>query len=168
MMRVVDADLRIAAAAQLAPHHERDDAGQIGLIRQHLQIEHQARVLGNAAGRRPAARPGNSRAPCSSALLNPPLDVADGVEILVHLDAIRGAEPAARSARLSVTESSRLRRAASRCSRRRRDRRVGLAEQPLEHRARIVLHRQRRRAAAPRDRVRVHAARPDVAHAGKR
>ena len=45
---------------------------------------------------------------------------------------------------------------------------AGRAEQPLEHRARIVLDRQRRRRRAPGDGVGVGAARPAVAGAEHR
>ena len=44
---------------------------------------------------------------------------------------------------------------------------VAVAEQPLEHGARVVLHRQRRRGAAPRDRVGVRAAVAGIARAGE-
>ena len=43
---------------------------------------------------------------------------------------------------------------------------AAVAEQPLEHRARIPLHRQRLRRAAPRERVRVDAAQVAGARAG--
>ena len=89
-------------------------------------------------------------------LLDTPLDLADVVEILIEPRAI--ARPETRSqprrllrdeiedAAIALPSRGALRRAA------------GLAEQPLEHRARIDLHRQRRRRRAPRDRVGVGAA----------
>ena len=40
-MRIRHADLRVRSAAELAPEHERDDARQVGLVREHLQVEHQ-------------------------------------------------------------------------------------------------------------------------------
>ena len=57
------------------------------------------------------------------------------------------------------------------CCRSRASRAVALgaaavAEQPLEHRARVPLHRQRLRRAAPRKRVRVDAAQVAGARAG--
>jgi hypothetical protein len=54
MMRIGHADLRVGHAAVLATHHEGDDARQIALIGQHLQVDHQPHVRfpvgGNAAG----------------------------------------------------------------------------------------------------------------------
>ena len=44
-MRVGHADLRIGHAAVLVSDHEGDDAREIALIRQHLQVEHQVHVI---------------------------------------------------------------------------------------------------------------------------
>ena len=98
-------------------------------------------------------------------LLDAPLDVADRVEVLGQLRRDRAA-PSPRCSRPTsighrVEDAAVLLRCAPR-----RDRRVGgaaVAEQPLEHRARVVLHRQRRRRAAPGDRVGVGAAVAGVA-----
>ena len=59
---------------------------------------------------------------------------------------------------LSVTESRMLRSSATPRQPGRRVGAVAVAEQPLEDDARVVLHRQRRRRAAPGDRVGVGAA----------
>jgi hypothetical protein len=45
MMRIRHADLGIGAAAELAADHERRDPGNVALIREPLQVEHQPGVL---------------------------------------------------------------------------------------------------------------------------
>src|SRR5439155_11931662 len=89
MMSLVEADLWVAAAAQLTAHHERDDSREIRLVRQHLQIEHEPCVLRKR--RRNASRPfdgGQLARALFLGFLNLPLDVADRIEMLVHLDTI--------------------------------------------------------------------------------
>ena len=46
MMRFGDADLGIGSRAGFARQLERDHAGDVALQRQHLQVEHQPRVVG--------------------------------------------------------------------------------------------------------------------------
>ena len=46
VVRIGDADLRIGAIAGLARELERDDARDVALQREHLQVEHQLRVIG--------------------------------------------------------------------------------------------------------------------------
>ncbi len=72
---------------------KRDDAGQVRLERQHLQIEHQLRVLfeagwntGGTIHRRQLARR------LLLGALNPPLDVAHPLEILAELGAVARAD----------------------------------------------------------------------------
>ena len=76
--------------------------------------------------------------------------------------------PSVRSSRVtfSITESRMLRFFPIRARRAAGSRAAAVAEQPFEHRARIVFHRQRRGRAAPRDRVGVGAAEADVARPG--
>ena len=50
MVRVRDADLRIRAIALLARELERDDARDIRLKGQNLQVEHELRVIGERGG----------------------------------------------------------------------------------------------------------------------
>ena len=50
MMRIGHADFRIGAIARLTRQLERDDASDVTLQRQHLQIEHQSRVIGVSGG----------------------------------------------------------------------------------------------------------------------
>ena len=89
-----DADLGIGAGAGLARQLERDDAGDVALQREHLQIEHQPRVVGVGGGHadRPIeigqVRVGGLR----FGLLDAALHLADGVEILADLGAVAGAE----------------------------------------------------------------------------
>ena len=98
-------------------------------------------------------------------LLDAPLDVANRVEVLDQLGAIARAERALQRRRLldhRVEDALVLLDASAP---RLRIRAAAVAEQPLEHRARVVLRRQRRVRAAPGDRVGVGAGEPDVAGA---
>ena len=45
MVRLGHANLRVRAGALLLADHERDDARQVGLKRQELQVEHQRQVI---------------------------------------------------------------------------------------------------------------------------
>ncbi len=85
-MRIGHADLRIGPHAAFAPHHHRDDARQVGLERDDLQVEHQLDVVGvehRDAGRLVDGRiePGQ----ILLRLLDAPLDLADRREIFVEL-----------------------------------------------------------------------------------
>ena len=55
MMRIGHADLGVGAVARLARELERDHPRHVALQRQHLQVEHQLRVIG--IRRRHADRP---------------------------------------------------------------------------------------------------------------
>ena len=72
-----------------------------------------------------------------------------------------------RSPARSVTESSRLASFRSRAFRMAGIRAPGVAEEPLEHDPRVVLHRQRRRVVRPRDGVGVGATETVVARSGE-
>ena len=50
VMALGDADFGIGAEVELAPQHERRDAGEVGLKRQPLQVEHQVDVLVESLG----------------------------------------------------------------------------------------------------------------------
>src|SRR5437773_9946095 len=93
MMGARGSNLRIRAAAEFAAHHERDDAREIALIGQHLQIEHQPGVL---LERRRHARWLIEGGQLARALLlgplNTSLDVPNGVEILGELGSILRAD----------------------------------------------------------------------------
>ena len=121
-----------------------------------------SKLAGTPRGR---STSGSSRSLCSSALLDAALDVANGFEVLVELDAVPGAD-AALQRRDPVAD--RVEDAAVGRNLRGARGPVGAAaaaEHPLEQDPRIVFHRQRRRRPAPRDRVRIGAAEPDVARA---
>ena len=94
MMRLRHADLRIRSRAALARELERDDARQIGLERQHLQVEHQLHVVFPRFGhaRRPVEIRERRLAVLLLRFLDPALDFAHGIEVLAHLQAIAGAE----------------------------------------------------------------------------
>ena len=156
MMRLGHADVRVGPRAGLARQLERDDARDVGLERQHLQVEHQPDVV--FPDRRHAGRPIELRQRRGVALLrtlNAPLDLAHRVEILTDLDAIAraqlapqprhvGGHPVEDAAALLELRASPLGAAA-------------VAEQPLEDDARIGLGRQRRRRRRPRQVVLIGA-----------
>ena len=160
MVRLEHAELGIRPAGQLAAEHEGDDARQVGLMRQQLQVEQQARVL--LERRRDACRPRHQRQlprVLRLGVLDASFGVADGVEILPDLDAVArsdfpfeaagGLEHRIEDALFPPPESGPGLRV----------RRPAVAEQPLEHPARVVLHGQRLRGRAPGDGVRVRARR---------
>ena len=98
-------------------------------------------------------------------LLNPTLDVPNGVEILRELQLVARAEPSIESVRLVGHEVEDAAVLSDAGQPRLQVRAVGGAEQALEDRARTVFHRQRRRRRAPGDRVHVGAAITLVARA---
>ena len=94
MVRLGHADLRIRPRALFLADHERDDARQIRLERQQLQVEHQRQVI--LEDRRHALRLIHRRQLDVALLLGPldaPLDVADRLGVLVDL----APDPAARA-----------------------------------------------------------------------
>jgi hypothetical protein len=95
MMRIRHADLGVGPVARLARQLERDDPGHVTLQRQHLQIEHQLRVVGvrsrHAGGTIEIGQRLIGRA--RFRLLNPPFDLPNRVEVLADAGAIFGAEP---------------------------------------------------------------------------
>ena len=113
VMRIGHADLGVGAVAGLARELERDDARDVALQRQHLQVEHQPRVVG-VRGRhadRPVEIGQRIVRRRRLGLLDAPLDFADGLEILVDPGAIGRAELRSAGARCRrCTESSRLAR----------------------------------------------------------
>ena len=90
VVRIGNADLVVGAVARLARELERHDARDVALHRQHLQVEHQPRVIG--------VRGRHARGPIEVrhrrvrrlllGLLNASLDLAHRVEILTHPRAI--------------------------------------------------------------------------------
>src|SRR3977135_1014911 len=93
MVRIRDADLRIGPIALLARELECDDAGDIRLKRQNLQVEHELRVVGE--------RRGNTYRPLEIGrlvvrhrvlgTLDLTLDLAHTVEVLIQAHAIGNA-----------------------------------------------------------------------------
>ena len=94
VVRIGNADLRVSAIARFARELERDDARDIALQRQHLQIEHQPRVIG-VSGRH-AHRSIQIRQRIvrrvGLGLLNAAFDFADGLEVVADPRAIAGTE----------------------------------------------------------------------------
>ena len=165
VVRLRHADLRVGARALLLADHERDDAGQVGLEREELQVEHQLQVILEDRGRAP--RLAQLRQFEVVLLLRPldaPFHVADRFGVLVQLHLVVRAQLALQIRQLA---GHRVEQALVLAHPRLARRPVGaaaVAEQGLEDRARVPLHRERLGAAAPRDRVRVDAA--QVAGAG--
>ena len=93
MVRVGHADLGIGAIALLARELERDDARDVSLERQHLEIEHQLRVIGERRGDAHRTIQVGRRVVHRTALgaLNLPLDLADALEVLIDANAIGSA-----------------------------------------------------------------------------
>ena len=153
VVRLGHADLRIGARADFARHLERDDARHVGLQREHLQVEHQLDVLfprrrGTPTGRvdDPAAA---TRRLCCSAFWMRRSTSRTRIEILVHLRAVAGAEPALQAGHFVASPQSSM-LPFLRSSARRSLGRAAVAEQTLEHHARVGFGRQRRRRRRPR------------------
>src|SRR5439155_2006515 len=94
MMRIRNADLGVSSIAGFARELERDDARDITLQRQDLQVEHQSRVVG--VGGRHAHRPVEIRQRIvrriGLGLLNTAFDLPDGFEVVAYLGAITRSE----------------------------------------------------------------------------
>ena len=165
MVRLRHPDLRVGARALLLADHERDHPRQVGLEGEELQVEHQLQVV--LEDRRRALRLPQLRQLQVVLLLrplDPPLDVAHRLGVLVELHLVVHAEFALQVGELA---GHRVEQALVLAHPRQTRLAVGaaaVAEEGLEDRARIPLHRQRLRLAAPRDGVRVDAA--QVARAG--
>ena len=152
MVRLGHADLRVRAGALFLADHERDDARQVGLKRQELQVQHQRQVI--FEDRRHALRLLHRRqldVALFLGFLNAPFDVTNRFGVFVDLDLILRSELPLEARQLLrhriqnalVLPQPRFPRRALRAA--------AVAKQLLEHRPRVVLHRQRLRRAAPRD-----------------
>src|SRR5262249_31076781 len=86
VVRIRYADLGIRPARDLTPDHERDDAREIGFVRQRLQVEHELGVLADRV-RNPRWLIDNRKSPRALrlGLLNSPFDIPDGLQILCEL-----------------------------------------------------------------------------------
>jgi hypothetical protein len=90
VVRIRDVELRVRARALLAAVHERDDAREIALIREHLQVVHEPHVLVEAV-RNPDG-PFQFRQLARAllfGLLNPSLDVAQRGEVVADFRVVR-------------------------------------------------------------------------------
>ena len=160
MVRVGNADLGIALQAPLASDHHGRDAREVGLEGHHLEVEHQLDVLGERRG--DAGRLLDARRELGAFLfrpLQPPLDLPDRVEVLVHLAPVGRAEAGDELARaLAHDVQDALALPGPPGPAFRGQGHVVDAEEPLEDRAGIRLGRHGRGGRAPRDAVGVGAA----------
>src|SRR5262245_23541759 len=143
-----DAQLRVCLGAEVARHHEREDATQVGLVRHRGTVEHQGRVvtirLWNA-NRRIERR--DFSAVLRFHALDPPLDLPDIVEVLTQAHAVARTEPALEPGDIfgdRVENALILLHPRPTLSSG-----PGPAEQPLEYHSWVDLHRQRRRWRRP-------------------
>ena len=110
MMPFGDADFRIRAATQLLRQHEGADPRQIGLVGEHLQVQHQLRVLEERRGHRGGLlHEGQFARALGFGGLEPELDVANGLQVVVEADAIGGPDALLRARAFPSTESRMLR-----------------------------------------------------------
>src|SRR5229473_2943411 len=90
MMRLVDADLRVHPGTQLTTHHERTDSCHVPLIGEPLQVEHHlnmiAEILWDAC--RPIERRRGHLSVALLRLLDPSLDLTNGIEVFRHTRSI--------------------------------------------------------------------------------
>ena len=169
VMSVRDADLAIGAVAAVAAHHERRHARHVGLPGNHLEIDHELGIVHVVVGHR--ARPFHVRQLRQHVAvfgnLDAALDVAHRVEVFVELALVARADLALqpRDAAGHVIEDALL--IVEPRAPRGRIGAVVIAEQALEHRARIDLGRQRAGFGPPRHRH-VRAGVSRVAIAGER
>jgi hypothetical protein len=164
MVRVRDANLRIGPHAALAPHHHRDDARLIGLKGDELQIEHQVDVVlvehrntGRLVDRRRQARH------VLLGTLDSALDLADRRQVFVQLPPVGCAQIGGQLGRArgdEIEDAAAVAQAPFAGFR--REARVDVTEQPLEHQPRVGLRRHGRRRPAPGQAVRVRARIPGI------
>ena len=102
VVRLGQTDLGIRAIDVFPRHHQRADASDVGLERQHLQVEHQLDVLLERWRHADRLLRHRKIAVVRFGLRNALLDVANGVEILSQLRAIARAEPRAELRNLAV------------------------------------------------------------------
>ena len=135
--------------------------------RQHLQVQHQVEVI--LEDRRHALRFIHRRQvqiPLLLRLLNAPLDVANRFSVLVDLGLILRAKRLSQRRQLVVHGIQNALVLAEAGFTGGAIRAAAVAKQLLEHRARVELHRQWLRLAAPRQGVRIDAAEITGAGAG--
>ncbi len=157
VMLLADADLRIRSLAELSIAHEREYARQVGLIRERQQVVHEREVLfehvGHAGGKGDGC---HFDAVARFRALDAAFDFPHIVQIVAEPRAIARAERLLQIARLRRDQIQDAQTALHAGGA------LGLtprtSEQPLEHGARVDLHRLRCGRRAPRDRVRVGAA----------
>ena len=143
-----DPQIGIGPHARFVIHRERDHAGDVGLERERHQIEHQLEVLGDV-GRRADGSVGNLERRHVGFLghLHPAFDLAHRVEVVADDHAVADAEARLQARRLrlhAIEDAAGLLEDGGALL-------VGvaLAEQLLEHRARVAFLGQRLRRRPP-------------------
>ena len=157
MMLIAEAQLGIGPATHLVSHHECADPSHVTLKRQHLQIQHQSGVIRKVC--RDANRLLHLRQFPRGLLLCHPdllLDTANRIGILIELQAIAFSDRSHQS--LEILRDEVEDAAVFPDAHRALDGIGAVADQPFEHGAGPVFHRQRRLRSTPGDRVVVHAA----------
>ena len=169
VVRVGHPDLGIGLRGQLGRHQEADHPGHVGLVGEHLQVEHHLDVLAERGrhARRGALDHRQLLVRLGLGPLDAPLDVAHRREVVAELGLVGRPEPLPQPRHLAghrVEDAPVL--APTRAPR------LGIgggavAEQPLEERPRVALHRQRGRGRAPGQGADVGATEAGVAGAGE-
>src|SRR6266567_5990428 len=168
MVRIRNADLRIGTIALLARELKGDNASDIRLKRQNLQVEQKLCVIGERD--RDANRPIDIGHVIFSyglfGALDFALDLPDAVEVLVHSCAVAGAYP---TLELSNVPGERIEQTGSILERRTPGGGIAtLAKQAFEDHARMRLGRKRSCGRRPREAILIDARVTVVAHAGER
>ena len=165
MVRIRDADLRISAVADFATDHETGDAGQIGLERQHLQIDHQADVIVERIRDTGRRRHWCGLRVGAGGALDAAFDIAGRLKIFIELVAVARAQLPRQPRGVFAHEvqnaglAPRLRQPPGVILH------IAIAEQAFEHVARVGGYRQWHCRARPGNAVGIGAGIADVATA---
>ena len=169
VVRFRHADLRVRPCALLLADHERDDAREVRLERQQLQVEHECQVIFEH-GRHALwlVHKRQLEVVLLFSTLDATFDVANRLGVLLEATLILRSEITAKARQLLVDRVENAAMLMQPCLTRTALGAAAVAEQFLEDRPRVVFHRQGLRGALPRNRVRVGAAQDARARTGVR